>query len=167
MKNEFGKQMNKMLFNACVLRCCWDHPQPPLSSIGGTHGCDIVSVVTRHQSASPCWCAWCFIGFGRSCGVFKLSLQVLFLLHASRTCVVDRRSSEETQLVASSCTCQSSSYVRLQVSLWLPSSSLPHSLVPRLIFGLLNLPFQELVTCQWSSRASCLIEDLDDMTVQR
>ena len=27
----------------------------------GTHWCDIVSRLTRYQSASPCWCAWCLV----------------------------------------------------------------------------------------------------------
>ena len=28
----------------------------------GAHWCDILTRVPRYQSASPCWCAWCFIG---------------------------------------------------------------------------------------------------------
>ena len=45
----------------------------------GTHQCVIVSRVTRYQSASPCWCAWCLVRLW--------SVQVPFLAH-----VVSKRS---------------------------------------------------------------------------
>ena len=79
------------------------------------NACDCVAVGAAHSllfralvycgcpAAPVCLvCHW----FVVCCGVVKLSRHVLFPLHHGRPCVVDRKYSGETQLVASSCICQ-------------------------------------------------------------